>query len=1324
MTEPKAHTGSKHWRVSKPVRAIAYASGALFLAYFTLVAVFSTSWFKRTALERTRAKLEALTGTRIDIGQMQINPWVLQLTFRGLVMHGSETGRELPLFTARELVFRASLRSLLHRRALRLARLDLEGATIHLYTRPDGSTNLPGPAAQPEGLHALDDLVDLVVHHFLIAQSSFYWDDQRWPLDMSARGLAVVIGLQSSSYFGSISANSVEISNPDLRLPAITVSTHMTLATNSLRLDGVVWRSPGLNGSGALALHWIPSVVSQFSFHAAGEAGPVARIFLKGGIRQGTFIADGQGEYRDGATEVHGHTEVHNLVPAGPYLKSSPVKLSADYVVQGRRLRLPRLTASLLGGTARGSAEVLYAGRTPSLNADVDLQDFDVARSIATLPQGPVMLSYFPVASRASGTLQLSWQGARIETRYDLQLNSSGLSANGREPLTGALRGTATLAPSPVVELESAELHISHSTVKLQGSAGPSSVNLAIQMQTANFGEWKKPAEFLAERPLPVKLDSTANFAGTLTGSFASPLVTGRFEVGSFEYESWKWAGLQTNVAVGPDELRVTSGRLLGPHSTLTFESTVSLQNWQYAAGDPFDLSARAGKTSIQGLREVLGIQTPISGVVTGELHVKENTHQLSGSASFLITGGSYAGEGFDSLDTGVSVKNGTWSFMRFTLKKDHGELTASGTFDPIVHKLSAHARGSGFSLAGFRRLQNLAPAGSETGFNGTLGFDLDVDGTMENPSAHGSLQVQNLAAGEIALGDLTSRLQTSNREATVQGQLQGAGGTIHFQGTSRMGSWQNIDWPVTVSAQYTGLRLDPWMRALGVAAIIGTVDATGSFDYSGSLGGGLPVRVKSEVQNVKVSFAGLEWRNDHPFDISLQKQHIEITPFDLQGPSTEFRFQGSAELAPTPALDLRVQGQIDAQFLHVFDPALLTTGRFDAQVNVQGTFRQPLLYGSLKVDQVSIGYPGFPMRLAGLNGDVDLQGDRLTVRSLRAENGPASVSIAGSATLSGTPRYNLQAEFSHARVAYPVQFVSVASGTARLSGTPGEGVLSGEITVEQMFVSQNFNVISWASALMTQPATTLEGSSTLSSGVRLDVHVASAPTVSVESRDLSAVAAIDLSLRGTLADPVVFGNVHIQSGQAMLRQTNYKLTHGDIIMANPLRTQPVLDLEATTRIQQYDLVLRITGPADHPNISYRSDPPLSTPSILALLAFGYSTQDQLMANTGRSSFSTQGASAILSQALSSQVSSRFTRLFGLSRISIDPSPYSTGGTQLTVEEQIARDFTITYVTTTGGIVERIIRVEWDLSDTMSLLGIRDQNGVYGFELDFRKRFK
>jgi len=151
MTQGNSPGRSKHWRVSKPVRVIAYAFGALLLGYLTLVAVLSSTWFNRALMERTRAALERVTGARVEVGQMQINPWVVQVTFRGLVMHGSETGKELPLFTARELVLRASPRTLVHRRTLRLARVDLQNATVHLYTYP---TVLPTCQVPPPILRA------------------------------------------------------------------------------------------------------------------------------------------------------------------------------------------------------------------------------------------------------------------------------------------------------------------------------------------------------------------------------------------------------------------------------------------------------------------------------------------------------------------------------------------------------------------------------------------------------------------------------------------------------------------------------------------------------------------------------------------------------------------------------------------------------------------------------------------------------------------------------------------------------------------------------------------------------------------------------------------------------------------------------------------------------------------------------------------------------------------------------------------------------------------------------------------------------------------
>jgi translocation and assembly module TamB len=99
----------------------------------------------------------------------------------------------------------------------------------------------------------------------------------------------------------------------------------------------------------------------------------------------------------------------------------------------------------------------------------------------------------------------------------------------------------------------------------------------------------------------------------------------------------------------------------------------------------------------------------------------------------------------------------------------------------------------------------------------------------------------------------------------------------------------------------------------------------------------------------------------------------------------------------------------------------------------------------------------------------------------------------------------------------------------------------------------------------------------------------------------------------------------------------------------------------------------------------------------------------------------------LLSQALSSQVSGRVQQIFGISRIRIDPNllgPATAGGARVTVEEQLARNLTITYSTNTAQAQQRDIRIRWDLSRKISLIGERDINGVYGFEVRFNRRLK
>ena len=100
---------------------------------------------------------------------------------------------------------------------------------------------------------------------------------------------------------------------------------------------------------------------------------------------------------------------------------------------------------------------------------------------------------------------------------------------------------------------------------------------------------------------------------------------------------------------------------------------------------------------------------------------------------------------------------------------------------------------------------------------------------------------------------------------------------------------------------------------------------------------------------------------------------------------------------------------------------------------------------------------------------------------------------------------------------------------------------------------------------------------------------------------------------------------------------------------------------------------------------------------------------------------------SLLGQALAAPVSSRLQRFFGVSRIKIDPQLTgvdNTPETHITIEQQISREITLTYVTNLARTQQQIVRVEWNFSRDWSVYAVRDSNGVFGMDFIYRRRFK
>jgi len=94
---------------------------------------------------------------------------------------------------------------------------------------------------------------------------------------------------------------------------------------------------------------------------------------------------------------------------------------------------------------------------------------------------------------------------------------------------------------------------------------------------------------------------------------------------------------------------------------------------------------------------------------------------------------------------------------------------------------------------------------------------------------------------------------------------------------------------------------------------------------------------------------------------------------------------------------------------------------------------------------------------------------------------------------------------------------------------------------------------------------------------------------------------------------------------------------------------------------------------------------------------------------------------------VTSPVTNRLSKLFGITNIKIDPLVQGITNTpqaRVTLEQQISRDITITYITNLSQTSEQIFRLEWALSRQFSVVALRDDNGEFGIDFQYKKRFK
>ena len=241
---------------------------------------------------------------------------------------------------------------------------------------------------------------------------------------------------------------------------------------------------------------------------------------------------------------------------------------------------------------------------------------------------------------------------------------------------------------------------------------------------------------------------------------------------------------------------------------------------------------------------------------------------------------------------------------------------------------------------------------------------------------------------------------------------------------------------------------------------------------------------------------------------------------------------------------------------------------------------------------------------------------------------------------------------------------------------------------------------------------------------LNLNIAVRSTSELNVVSPAVSIQGDANLRVIGTANNPVIVGRTSLTGGDLIFLGNRYVVQGGTIAFVNSVETEPVVNLQVKTTIQQYNIAMRFRGPLDRLRTDYTSDPALPPADIIHLLAFG-STEEA--SNAAPSQSATLGAESLVASQVTGQVTSRITKVAGISQLSVDPQLGNNGteppGARITVQQRATSKLYVTFSTDVTTTQNTEVQMQYQLNRKWSLSGVRDQNGGFGLDGRYHKDF-
>lgn len=1325
------------------VRTALIAAGALVvlvaIGALVLTLVLRSHWFEEKVRERILAEVGKATGGEASIGSFQFNWMTLRAGVSDFVLRGSEPADHPPLFRADSVVVGLKLVSAIHR-DIDIALLRIEKPRISIEEDENGKTNIPAPRIPRKDKTAfIEPFLKLAIGRIEVTQGVARYVSKAIPLELSGDDLELraFYELDGPRYRGDLAVKQLRIVAPE-RVPVVfDADARWALERQRLEVAKGRLRLPKSSAefSGTVENFTAPSALFDVKAQLAIEE--VVRPAKLPILPNGQAQLNGTVSYGSGRFSAAGKATASGLSVRQGRVAINGISVSTDFEAEPRRIGFKDVQVNALAGRFDGAATIS------------DYEKFDVRGTVRNLPiqdlARAVRVEHVPWDGLISGPVEvqgtLRGPGAPAVTasgRVAIERAPDGAPIGGSVELAFDQRGNRLVFGPSQLETPSSRIAFS----------GALRERIQVDIASTNPNELLPALALVKEQGIPESLpvelsdDSSARFRGTVSRPLDQPRIEGRLSIGPFRYRQSAFDFLVASVAADPKRVRLTDISLRQKDALLRGQAEVGLDNWKV-----WDSSPLAGEVSLTGfsVKDLIaetGKNLPITGTLSGAAKLggtKASPHAL---ALVRVDSPMAYGEQFDFVEAEARYMGQSLEITSGRVQAGAARIGFKGSYvhssgDWKTGELTFETNGRSVKLAQWKAVQNV-----HAGMDADLQWQFSGAGQLRNAQPRltlltGDIYLTDLALKERKLG-MAHLTATTRRNLLL---LTGTAGLIDAQLTL------SAEWSLESNSfglgdiQFTGLTL----RGLRDVGLLGSRDkeiAHGVFDGEVAFSG--PVlrpdtwqgmvritraEVSPEIEGIAPKTRDLTLRNAGPLVFAIDKEGVSIEAARLVSEDTDLEASGTLSFVKKNPWNLRVAGSMNLEVLSVLKTDLQADGKSVVDVAVRGSLLEPQVNGRLQFEDAAFSVEDVPNGLEKARGTILFDRNRATIENFSSQTGGGNLTVGGFVGFGEELVYRLQAKADQVRVRYPEGVSTVVDARLDFTGTSTRSLLSGEVTVQKASFLPSTDIGSLLSQT-SKPDQPTAITSPFLRGMQVDVRIRTAGSGVFQTsltRDIELEA--DLRLGGGPARPVLLGRVDINEGEILFFGNRYTIVQGEITFFNPSKIEPVVAMDLETRVRGYTVIINFSGPLNKLNFSYRSDPPLQSEEILALLTVGRApdaVRNSLTQSSSTQNLFQAGGNSLLGQALATPVSSRLQRLFGVSRIKIDPQLTgvdNTPETLVTIEQQLSREITLTYVTNLTRTQQQIVRIEWKFSKDWSVYAVRDSNGIFGVDFVYQRRF-